>query len=85
MIVVDVIVGKKYRHFKGEYYRVICIACDSQTPVGEPLKEVVVYESLYGKHKIWTRPYELFIERVDKDMYPDVDQEYRFELVDEYE
>lgn len=85
MIVVDVIVGKKYKHFKGKYYRVICIASDSQTPVGEPLREVVVYESLYGKHKIWTRPYELFVEKVDKDLYPDIEQEYRFELVDEYE
>ena len=80
----DVIVGKKYKHFKGGYYRVLCIACDSETPVGEPLREMVVYESLYGKHKIWTRPYELFIEKVDKDLYPDVEQEYRFELVDEY-
>lgn len=81
----DVVVGKKYRHFKGEYYRVICIACDSMTPMGEPLKELVVYESLYGKHKIWVRPYDLFIEKVDKDLYPDVTQEYRFEMVDENE
>ena len=81
----EVIVGRKYKHFKWEYYRVLCIASDSMTPPGEPLKEVVIYESLYGTHKFWSRPYELFIEKVDKDMYPEVEQEYRFELVDENE
>ena len=85
MMSVEVIVGKTYKHFKGEYYRVLCIASDSMTPPGEPLREVVIYESLYGRHKFWSRPYDLFIERVDKDMYPDCDQEYRFQLVDDYE
>ena len=66
MRIVEVIVGKTYKHFKGEYYRVLCIANDSMTPPGEPLREVVIYESLYGSHKFWSRPYELFIEKVDK-------------------
>lgn len=85
MRIVEVIVGRTYKHFKGEYYRVLCIACDSMTPPGEPLREVVIYESLYGKHKFWSRPYELFIEKIDKAMYPDADQEYRFQLVEENE
>lgn len=85
MITVEVIVGRTYKHFKGEYYRVLCIASDSMTPPGEPLREVVIYESLYGKHKFWSRPYELFVEKMDKAMYPDVDQEYRFQLVEENE
>jgi len=82
---VEVIVGKTYRHFKGEYYRVLCIASDSTTPPGEPLREVVIYEALYGAHKFWSRPYELFIEKVDSDLYPEVMQEYKFELVDDHE
>lgn len=81
----EVIVGRKYKHFKGEYYRVLCIASDSMTPPGEPLREVVIYESLYGSHKFWSRPYDLFVEKVDREMYPDCKQIYRFELVDEYE
>ena len=71
-----VLVGKTYRHFKGQLYKVLCIATDSETN-----EEVVVYEALYGKHLIWTRPYDMFNSKVDKEKYPDETQEYRFELV----
>ncbi len=71
-----ILVGKTYRHFKGELYKVLCIATDSETN-----EEVVVYEALYGKHLIWTRPYDMFNSKVDKEKYPDETQEYRFELV----
>lgn len=81
----EVIVGKAYRHFLGKYYRVLFIASDSLTPLGEPLNEIVVYEELFGKHRIWTRPIELFCEKVDKDIYPDADQDYRFKLVEDYD
>lgn len=81
----EVIVGKVYRHFLGKYFRVLFIACDSTTPKGEPLNEVVVYEQLDGIHRIWTRPIELFCEKVDKDIYPDIIQEYRFKLVEDYD
>lgn len=71
----EVKVGKKYRHFKGTIYEVIAIAKDSET-----LKDVVVY-----KHddKIWVRDYDMFVSKVDKNKYPDVVQEYRFEEVGE--
>lgn len=72
-----IIVGKTYKHFKGELYKVLCIATDSET-----LEEVVVYEALYGKHLIWTRPYNMFNSLVDKEKYPNSKQEYRFELID---
>lgn len=81
----DVQVGKTYRHFKGNYYRVLLIAADSETPIGEKIREMVVYESLYGNHRIWVRPIDLFISKVDKDLYPDADQEYRFQLVEDYD
>ncbi len=71
-----VLVGKTYRHFKGQLYKVLCIATDYETN-----EEVVVYEALYGKHLIWTRPYDMFNSKVDKEKYPDETQEYRFELV----
>lgn len=71
-----ILVGKTYKHFKGELYKVLCIATDSETK-----EEVVVYEALYGKHLIWTRPYDMFNSKVDREKYPDATQEYRFELV----
>ena len=43
-----VTVGKTYRHFKGKDYKVLCIAKDSDSDP-EDLKEVVVYEALYGR------------------------------------
>ena len=81
----EIIIGKVYRHFLGKYYRVLFIANDSTTPVGESLKEVVVYEELEGRRRIWTRPIDLFCEKVDKDLYPDADQEYRFKLIEDYD
>lgn len=72
-----IIVGKTYKHYSGDLYKVICIATDSVTN-----EEVVIYEALYDKHIIWTRPYDLFNDLVDKEKYPEIEQNYRFELVD---
>ena len=66
-----------YRHFKGDYYIVVDIACHSET--GE---EYVVYRSLYGECKLWIRPVDMFLSEVDHDKYPLVKQKYRFELQD---
>lgn len=74
----EVMIGKKYRHFKGHLYKVILIAKDSET-----LKDVIVYQDLSDSTKIWVRDYDMFISKVDKEKYPEVKQEYRFELVDE--
>ena len=74
----EVIVGKKYRHFKGHLYKVLHIVKDSET-----LKDVIVYQDLSDSTKIWVRDYDMFISKVDKEKYPEVKQEYRFELVDE--
>ena len=78
----EVIVGKTYRHFKNKLYQVIAIAYDSESNNDENLRKMVVYKALYGDNKIWVRDYNMFISKVDKDKYPLVEQEYRFELID---
>ena len=73
----DIIVGCKYRHFKGKTYRVIAIA--EHTETGE---NMVVYQALYGENKIYVRPYDMFTSEVDHEKYPDVKQTYRFEIIE---
>lgn len=64
--------GQVYRHFKGDLMTIVAVAKHTET---EEL--MVVYEH---NGVIWTRPYEMFISKVDKEKYPDVKQEYRFQL-----
>ena len=71
----EVIKNRVYKHFKGDYYLALDIAIHSET--GEKL---VLYRSLYGDGKLYARPYEMFLEKVDKVKYPNIKQEYRFEL-----
>lgn len=73
----EVICNKVYKHFKGDYYLVLDIATHSET-----LEKYVVYRALYGDNNLYIRPYDMFISKVDKEKYPDVNQEYRFELCD---
>lgn len=79
----DIIVGKIYRHISGNYYRVMCIAKDSENFDGVDSRQLVIYESLGADRNFWVRPYNLFNEKVDKKSNPDATQEYRFELVDD--
>lgn len=57
----------KYRHYKGNFYRVLGVARHSET-----LEELVVYQALYeseefGSNALWVRPKSMFLENVDKD------------------
>jgi len=79
----DIIVGKTYKHISGNYYRVICIANDSENDDGLEPKQLVIYESLGKKRSFWARSYELFNEKVNKKKDQDSMQEYRFELIDD--
>ena len=44
-------------------------------------EKLVIYIALYDDFKIYTRPYDMFMSKVDKEKYPDVKQEYRFEEI----
>ena len=66
-----------YKHFKGNYYLVEDIAIGSEDD-----KQYVVYRALYGDNKLYIRELEMFLSSVDKNKYPNVKQEYRFELVE---
>jgi len=55
----DTVRPGRYRHYKGNYYEVICVARHSET--GE---ELVVYRCLYGDFSLWVRPLAMFRETV---------------------
>lgn len=71
-------VGRVYRHFKGKLYLVLDLAHHSET--GE---QYVIYKALYGDCKTYVRPYLMFASCVDREEYPDVKQEFRFQLVED--
>ena len=70
----EVKVGQVYRHFKGMVIEILHIGKHTET-----MEDVVVYT--YNDN-IWVRPLEMFKDKVDKEKYPEVTQEYRFELID---
>ena len=60
----EVIRPGRYRHFKGNEYRVIGTARHSET-----LEELVVYQALYGEGGLWVRPASMWSETVERDGY----------------
>lgn len=59
-----------YKHYKGDLYIVEDIAYHSETQ-----EKLVIYRALYDDNKLWARPYNMFLEEVNKN-----GQKYRFEL-----
>ena len=65
-----------YRHFKGNCYRIMTLATETETR-----QTLVVYQALYGDYQMYARELSMFMSPVDKEKYPDVKQQWRFELV----
>ena len=55
-------IGREFRHFKGNLYRIEGFAKDSET-----LEEMVVYRALYGEGGLWVRPAKMFFETIERD------------------
>jgi len=55
-----VLVGRKYRHYKGNEYEVLAIGKHTET-----LEQLVIYRALYGNGDVWVRPYDMFAEKVE--------------------
>ena len=72
----EIRVGKTYKHFKGHIVEVIAIAKNTET-----MEDMVIYKHI-EKNECWARPLSMFLSEVDHEKYPNVNQKYRFELID---
>ena len=54
-------IGREFRHFKGNLYRIEGFAKDSET-----LEQMVVYRALYGEGGLWVRPAKMFFETIER-------------------
>ena len=54
--------GATYRHYKGNLYKVVCLA-----KLEADLADAVVYQDTTDSTKIWVRPLADFIEEVTVD------------------
>jgi len=64
-------IGDVYHHFKGIDVVIENIAVHTEDRIA-----LVIYR--HGDD-VWARPLTMFLSKVDKDKYPDCNQEYRFE------
>ena len=79
----EVVIGRVYRHFKGNYYFVENVAYDSETQ-----ERMVVYKPLYEREdgrKIWVRSEKMFLEEIPERPDNITGQKYRFVLCEEKE
>lgn len=77
-----VVIGGRYRHFKGHIATVITTATDTES--GD---QIVIYYCSTDDNdpdacsEIYARPLDMFLSEVDHEKYPDVEQKMRFELI----
>ncbi len=55
----EILIGKTYRHYKGNLYKIINFAVHSET-----LEDMIVYQSLKD-NKIWVRPKKMWNETIN--------------------
>ena len=63
--------GDTVQHFKDGFYKIIAIGINTETE-----EKMVVYQSLKDQ-RVWIRPYDMFISKVDREKYPNAYQPYR--------
>ena len=69
-------IGKIFRHFKGDLYLVEGVVTHSES--GE---KMVLYRALYGECGQFVRPYDMFLEEVQKEKENPTGQKYRFQII----
>lgn len=72
----EIPIGTVVRHFKDKLYKILGYA--EHVDGGK----VVIYTALYAPYKTYVREYTEFMSKVDSKKYPDVEQKYRFEVVE---
>lgn len=72
----ELVVKGIYRHFKNLYYCVESVAKHSETE-----EDYVVYRKMYGDKGRWIREKQMFLSEVDREKYPEISQQYRFEYL----
>ena len=66
------VIGGIYKH-----YKIIAVARDA-----EDLSEKIVYQNVNNLEDIWVRDKDEFLSLVDREKYPEVNQEFRFQLLE---
>lgn len=57
----EIIIGKIYKHYKGNYYKIIAFAKHSET-----LEDMIVYQST-ETDAVWVRPKSMWNDIIDKE------------------